>query len=30
MSTEYRSMRAELPPEVVELVDAFRNPITQI
>ena len=23
-------MRAELPPEVVELVDAFRNPITQI
>ena len=23
-------MRAELPAQVVELVDAFRNPITQI
>lgn len=30
MSSEYRSMRAELPAQVVELVDAFRSPITQI
>jgi len=27
---DYRSMRAGLPTQVVELVDAFRNPITQI
>lgn len=30
VSSEYRSMRAELPVRVVELVDVFRNPITQI
>jgi len=30
MSSEYRSMREELPAEVVELVDAFRSPATQI
>jgi hypothetical protein len=30
VNSEYRSVRAELPAQVVELVDAFRNPITQI
>jgi hypothetical protein len=30
MSSEYRSMRAELPAQIVELVDAFRNPLKQI
>lgn len=30
VSKEYRSIRAELPVRVVELVDAFRNPITPI
>jgi hypothetical protein len=30
VSSEYRSMRAELPAQVVELVDAFRNPVTQV
>jgi hypothetical protein len=30
VSDEYRSMRAELPAQVVELVDAFRNPVKQV
>jgi hypothetical protein len=29
MTSEYRSVRAELPTQVAELVDAFRNPLKQ-
>lgn len=30
MSSEYRSLRAELPAQVIDLVDRFRNPLKQL
>ena len=30
MASEYRSMRAELPAQVEDLVAAIRNPLMQI
>jgi len=30
MSSEYRSMRAQLPAQVIDLVDSFSDPLMQI